>query len=72
MLEHEGTVTVYSNGQVIGRIYKERQGPFWLLDEDLQQFMDMKGDAATYAQPTVEETIKTIEKAIERREGIKS
>ncbi len=69
MLEHEGTVTVYSNGQVIGRIYKERQGPFWLLDEDLQQFLDMKGDAATYAKHTVEETLKTVEKAIERRCG---
>ena len=69
MLEHEGTVTVYSNGQVIGRIYKERQGPFWLLDKDLQRFLSMDGDETTYARQTVEETLKTIEKAIERRGG---
>ena len=65
ILEHEGTVTIYSSGQVIGRIYKEPQMPFWLLDKDLQQFLDT--DEATLAQPTVEETLKTIEKAIERR-----
>ena len=72
MLEHEGKVTVYLNGKAIGKLYKEQQGPFWLLDEDLQQFLDMKGDETTYAQHTVEETLKTIEEAIERREGIKS
>lgn len=69
MLEHEGKVTVSLNGQVIGKIYKEPQGPFWLLDEDLQRFLDMDGDGATYAKLTVEETLKTIEKAIERRGG---
>ena len=60
MLEHEGTVTVYSNGQVIGRIYKERQGPFWLLDKDLQRFLGMDGDETTYARHTVEETLNGI------------
>ena len=69
MLEHEGTVTVYSNGKAIGKLDKERQGSFWLLDKDLQRFLDIDGDATTYAQHTVEETIKAIEEAIERRGG---
>ena len=68
MLEHEGTVTVYLNGQVIGKLVKERHGLFWLPDEDLTRLVDTPPiSESTWGEQTVEETLRTIEKAIERK-----
>lgn len=67
MLDHEGTVTVYSGGRPIGRLIKERQAVFWYPDEDLTRLVDTPPHSAmTYAGRTVEETLEKIEQALKR------
>ena len=68
MLTYEVTVAVYLDGEAIGTLTKGPQEEFWYLDEDLTRLVDTPPiSGATHAEQTLEEALKTIEKAIERK-----
>lgn len=73
MLTYEMMVMVYLDGEAIGTLTKEPQAEFWYLDEDLTKMVDTPPiSEATHAGQTLEETLETIEKAIERKKKYKS
>ena len=65
------TVAVYLDGEAIGTLTKGPQEEFWYLDEDLTGWwIPPQFRGATHAEQTLEEALKTIEKAIERKKKI--
>lgn len=67
MFEYEGTVTVYLDGEAIGRLTKERGATVWHPDEDLTNLVDTPPrSGATFADFTLEKTLENIEKALKR------
>ena len=67
MFEYEGTVTVYLDGEAVGRLTKERGATVWYPDEDLTNLVDTPPrSGATVADFTLEKTLENVKKMLNR------